>query len=389
MKDHLQTGDLPGLALETKSATRLHNSRAAMLRLVCFFWAGAALVMADVLAGSDDPLPALVEVLRQSDDPQFQLDILKGMREGLKGRRDVKLPAGWDELAARLGKSPNSQVRELVEALSLTFGSASALASLQQTLMDPHVGKTARSNALASLLQVKDPALAASLQQLLHDPAMRTEALRGLAAYDDPKTPATILEVYPRLSDSERKDALNTLASRAAFARPLLVAVSEKRIPAAHLTADIIRQLGNLKDAAIAQQVKQLWGVVRESEGDKLKEIARYKSMIQAGPVGDASRGRTIFVRICHQCHILFGEGGKVGPDITGSNRGDLDYILQNVLDPNAVIPNEYRTSTLETKDERVVTGIVTRQDDTAITIVTANEVLLIPRQEVQSIRQG
>jgi putative heme-binding domain-containing protein len=111
--------------------------------------------------------------------------------------------------------------------------------------------------------------------------------------------------------------------------------------------------------------------------------------MIEAGPAGDASRGRAVFTRICQQCHTLFGEGGKVGPDITGSNRGDLDYILQNALDPNAVIPNDYRSSTLETKDDRVITGIVTREDDNAVTIVTASETLLIPRNEVQSLRQG
>ncbi|HZO86206.1 MAG TPA: dehydrogenase, partial [Verrucomicrobiae bacterium] len=85
----------------------------------------------------------------------------------------------------------------------------------------------------------------------------------------------------------------------------------------------------------------------------------------------------------------LFGEGGKVGPDITGSNRGDLDYILQNVVDPNAVIPNDYRTSNLDTKDDRVITGIVTKQDENAITIVTANETVMVPRSDVKSLQQG
>ena len=42
------------------------------------------------------------------------------------------------------------------------------------------------------------------------------------------------------------------------------------------------------------------------------------------------------------QCHTLFGIGGKVGPDITGSNRANLDYLLENILDPSAVIPKEY-----------------------------------------------
>ena len=87
-------------------------------------------------AQTDENLPALVQVLGASDDPQFHLDILKGLSDGLKGRRGVTMPAGWAEAAARLGKSPNAQVRDLVQSLSLTFGSASALNSIKQTLLD-------------------------------------------------------------------------------------------------------------------------------------------------------------------------------------------------------------------------------------------------------------
>lgn len=136
-------------------------------------------------------------------------------------------------------------------------------------------------------------------------------------------------------------------------------------------------------------QLEKIWGVARESGEDKLKEIAKYKTLLGAGPAGEPARGRAVFTRTCQQCHLLFGEGGKIGPDITGSNRADLDYLLQNILDPNAVIPNDYRTSTLETKDDRSITGIVTKQDGTAVTIVTPNDTLVIPRGEVKSLTPG
>src|SRR6266436_5247399 len=106
-------------------------------------------------AQNDDALPALVEVLGQTDDSQFQFDVLKGMSEGLRGRRGVKMPAGWEAVSAKLSKSPNAQVRELAQSLSLTFGSASALASLRQVLMDRQADAAARKNALDSLLQTK------------------------------------------------------------------------------------------------------------------------------------------------------------------------------------------------------------------------------------------
>ena len=96
-----------------------------------------------------------------------------------------------------------------------------------------------------------------------------------------------------------------------------------------------------------------------------------------------------MFTKTCAQCHTLFDAGGKVGPNLTGSNRGDLDYILQNIVDPNAVIPNEYRSWNVETKDDRSLTGIVTKQDEKSVTVVTANEVLVLPRNEIKTLQQS
>src|ERR1051325_8825651 len=362
-----------------------------MKRLLIALVLSGALVCNGAAASNSgsEALPALIRVLAKSEDPQFQLDILKGMSDGLKGRRRVEMPAGWEEAAGKLSRSANPQIRELVQALSLTFGSASALAALRQTLADPKAKLQARTNALDSLLQARDPALPASLRGLLKEPYLRGPALRGLAAYDDPKTPPAILEAYPSLNPVERKDALNTLAARLGFAKSLLAAVGDKTISPKDLTADIVRQLRNLKDPQIDGEVQKLWGLARETGADKLKEIAKYKNLIQSKGSGNTSRGRGVFSRVCQQCHTLFDTGGKVGPELTGSNRSDLDYILQNVIDPNAIIPNDYRTSTLETRDERVITGIASKQDNNAVTIVTPNDTIVVPRTDIKSLRQS
>jgi putative heme-binding domain-containing protein len=162
-------------------------------------------------------------------------------------------------------------------------------------------------------------------------------------------------------------------------------------VPRQALTAEVIRQLRSLKNPEINQELAGVYGTVRESSADKQKEIEKYKRLYWAGgsQPGNASRGRATFDKICAQCHVLFDAGGKVGPDITGSNRGDLDYILQNILDPNAVIPNDYRASTIDTKDGRSITGIVKQQDDKTVTIATQTELLVLPRNEVQSLQQS
>ena len=338
-----------------------------------------------------DPLPALAQVLHESSDTQMQLDILRGLSAAFKGRRQVPMPKGWGPVETKLSQSPNADVRTLTQSLSLTFGSAQALAALRKILADPGANLNARRTALDSLLGAKDSGLTEILLGLLKDPDLRGAAIRGLAAYDDPKTPGSMMGVYGSFDGSEKRDALNTLASRVAFAKPMLAAVSEGKIPRNALTAEIVRQLRNLKNPDIDADLQKVYGTIRESSADKKKEMERYKQIYRAGgsQPGDGPRGRAVFARTCQQCHALFDAGGKVGPDLTGSNRGDLDYLLQNIIDPNAVIPNEYRASTIEMKDGRSITGIVKQQEDKSVTVMTQNETVVLPRDEIESVQQS
>jgi putative heme-binding domain-containing protein len=334
---------------------------------------------------------AITETLSRARDDAHRLDILNGLAFALQGQRKAAMPKGWAAIEAKLTTSPNTEIRAQVQSLSLTFGSPGAVAALKKTLMDKSAQLSARRTAYDSLMGAKDPDLAPLLQNLLADPDMQGSALRGLAAYDDSKTPSAILDTYKSLNDAHKRDALNTLASRVAFAKPLIAAVSSDTVSKRDLTAEIVRQLRSLKDSQLDEQIQKVWGTMRDTAADKQADIAKYKKIYGAGgsQPGNASRGRGLFARTCQQCHTLFDTGGKVGPDLTGSNRGDLDYILQNIVDPNAVIPNDYRAWNLETTDDRTISGILKQQDEKSVTIVTANETLVIPRSEIRSLKES
>ncbi len=334
------------------------------------------------------PIAQIASVLGKSSDVQFQLDVLRGLSDALKGQRSAPMPKGWLGVEQNLAASTNAEVRSRVQSLSLTFGSNRALASLRKLVSDVSAVIETRRNALESLLAVRDPELSPVLQLLLNDAPIRAAALRGLANYDDPKTASAILAVYPSLPASEKRDALATLASRLNYARQLIAALNQGKIVSGDLTADLVRQLRNLKNPELSAQLDKAWGTMRDSTVDQKAEIEKYTQVYRAGgsQPGDASRGRLLFSKTCQQCHVLFETGGQVGPNLTGSNRGDLPYILQNIVDPNAVIPNDYRSSTIETKDDRVITGIVKQQDEKSVTILTATEAIVLPRNEVKSI---
>jgi putative heme-binding domain-containing protein len=241
---------------------------------------------------------------------------------------------------------------------------------------------------LTSLLGVRDPQLVPVLHKLLGDPALRGPALRGLASFDEPKTPGLILAAYASLTTAEKRDALGTLASRAAYGTALLDAVAAKKIAAAEVPADVIRQLRNLRDAALDRRIAEVWGIVRDTPADRAKVMAKYRKMLSAAPPAppDLSLGRALYAKTCSQCHVLFGVGGNIGPDLTGSNRANLDYLLENLLDPSAVIPKEYTATLVALHNGRVLTGIVREQTPTALTVATANEIVTLPRSDIESL---
>jgi putative heme-binding domain-containing protein len=339
--------------------------------------------------GPAESLALLVGELGRIGGSAQRATVLSGIEEGLRGRRQVAMPAAWPKVFAALDADPDADVRSRAVALGLTFGDPAARSALAQVLSDDTADVTKRGQALAALLRVKDPALPGTLVGLVRHPQLGGAAIRGLSAYDDSKTPERLLEAYPSLGAAQRRDALNTLAARTGSSRALLAAVEAGRLPRTDLTADVVRQMRNLNDRELSERLVRVWGTIRETTADRARLIASYKEMLTAKPgrSQDRSEGRAIYAKICQQCHTLFGVGGQVGPDLTGSNRAELDYVLSNALDPSALIGKDYLAHVIALADGRVLTGIIRAEDKDTITLVTANETLTIPKSEIEQRR--
>jgi putative heme-binding domain-containing protein len=243
-----------------------------------------------------------------------------------------------------------------------------------------------RQSALSALLKVRDTSLPPTLQRLIADNALRGAALRGLATYDDAGTPKAIITAYGKFAPAEKRDALATLGSRLDYAQALMDAVGKKEIASTDLSADLIRQLHNLKNADLDRKITEHWGAVRDTDEDKAKVIADYKKKLTARPKQkpDVHLGRAVFAKTCQQCHTLFAVGGKVGPELTGSNRKELDYVLSNVLDSSAQVGKDYQTTILSTDDGRTLTGIIRGEDKDSVTLVTATDTVVVPKGEIE-----
>ena len=97
-----------------------------------------------------------------------------------------------------------------------------------------------------------------------------------------------------------------------------------------------------------------------------------------------------LFNKHCAVCHQLFGEGTKLGPDLTFANRTDRDYLLVSIVDPSAVIRREYLSYIVETKDGRKLTGMIVEQSAGKLTISDAkNQRTTLDQSQVESLKES
>ncbi len=332
-------------------------------------------------------LDLLVKLLSEVADAGAQLDLLQGLSAGLAGKRRVAMPAGWSQLYSSLEASKSPAVRELALELALQFDDPTALASLRKKASDKQLDTAERNRALAALVARRVPDLPALLLTLAAEPETRAVAIRGLAEYDAPSTAETLLENYASYPASVRQDALQTLASRRAWATTLLDAVEAGKIPRADLTAFTARQLQTLGDEKLSARVTKLWGTVRTTPTDKARLIADYRKKLSPGSIAsaDLALGRAVYQKTCANCHTLFDAGGAIGPNLTGAQRTNLDYLLENMVDPSASVAKDFQVQVLTTDNGRTLTGIVIAENGNAVTLQTQNEKLVIPLAEIES----
>ena len=332
----------------------------------------------------DKSLSRLVAALGSAETAELQLSFLNAIRTSLSGQRQVKSPKEWDAVYKKLSTS-TAPVQLQANALGVTFGSDAALESVRRIVTNSAESAESRAAALDSLLRARDPKLAPVLKQLLTDKTLRLQAMTGLSQYNDPTSASAIIGIYSALTSAEKRVALGAMSTREADAIAMLRAVENKTIPSSDLNADLVRQLETLRSDEVRALVKKSWGTVRETPAEKAKMIEEYKAMAQSksDPKPDLALGRAVFAKTCQQCHVLFNVGGKVGPELTGSNRTNLDYLLSNILDPSAVMAKEYQP-TIVLAEGRTISGLIKSEDSKALTLQTANAIEIIPLGEIE-----
>lgn len=311
--------------------------------------------------------------------------ILEGLRDGLVslGRRDVSAPANWGQAEGVLRGVDDAALRHLALQVGQLFGDAKAAEAQLATLKDRTAPAAQRRELLQGFARDGYAAALPAVVALLDDAALRRDAIRALAAFDDPSVPAALLKRYAGWARSEKAEAVLTLASRQAGARQLFNALKAQTVPRTDVSAFAARQLTRVLGPAFAD----FWGPTSASGDDKQADIAAYKRQLTDEVLAGANlpNGRAVFERTCASCHTLYGTGGVIGPDLTGSNRANLDYILSEILNPSDVIQEGYQLVTITTQDGRTLAGNLAAEDEQQVTLRLIGQEMVVAKSTIQS----
>jgi putative heme-binding domain-containing protein len=337
----------------------------------------------DSSAGRDAVCAELLTQLRRGDRHNAEAWLAE-MLESVRGRSRIALPAAWPELRSALAELPGERVGDAAMALAAIFGDADAAQELLALALDKEQPLALRSAALDSALELPGTPPTDALIPLLDVSALRLGALRGLARSQQADVAPAVLSRWNDFDAEQRRAALSVLSSRAASARELLVAVGAGHIERRDVTAFALRQLQELGDPEVDALIAAHVGSVRRTSAEKQQRITE---LVHALPSelaqADRAHGRSLFARTCQQCHTLYGEGGTLAPDLSGANRKDLEYLLSNMIDPSAVVGQDYQAAVLELHDGRMLTGIVKQSTGDTLTLQNESQTLRIARDDI------
>jgi len=357
-------------------------------------WRGLRRSIAHRLTGADarPTLPRLLAAASEEGATGLD-DCLAGLLAGWRGKHRVDSPAGWDEVRTAVAEIPTDDPRQprladTVARLDALFGDRRGTSRLSAVVGDPSLPDARRSLALEALVDVRADEAAGLARENLGVPGLALAAIRGLLVAGADGDAQRILEALPDLAPAARDAALSALVSRGPWAEVLLDAVERGDIPAGSIGPLLARQIAALGSPRLSARLSAL---LPAPAHDAPTRIDDWKAKLTPEHLGaaDPSAGRVVWQRQCATCHRLHGEGGTLGPDLTGSGRADLDYLLTNIVTPSATVSPDYSMKQVLLDDGRVLSGIIIRRTAETLLLRTATGEETLPTEDVEEVVNG
>jgi len=326
----------------------------------------------------------------QPDLSQLSNSIVQGLIDGTAGRADAPQLKHWPPFLEALSKSKDDNLKQQAMQLNILFNKGRGEEELLAMVNDTSKQLAWRRQAISALARQKSSKLREQLIKAIDERDMAPSAIDALGIVGTPEDSEMLVAKFSGFNQPAREAVVRLLASRPSSAPLLLNAVSENKFPRSLIQTTTLRQLQYLGNEDINKRLIELFPEAAQVNEDKRKRIVDLQEQLSKTdePAGSPTAGRKLFDQSCAKCHRLFGEGSQIGPELTGSQRSNLNYLLDNIVDPSAQLADTYRMSVIRLEDGRVIMGVVLQQNEKVLTLQTADERLALSVADIEEIQR-
>ncbi|EON77854.1 hypothetical protein ADIS_1773 [Lunatimonas lonarensis] len=304
----------------------------------------------------------LQDMLDSEGNIRWRMATVLGLLGGLEGRKIAPSDLG---LAHALD---NASLSEPELALRKRF-----VAQVAQLGLDESEALSARTAAASLLGYVPFDWVERELGQLLKpiNPAeVQLAAVKSTARTGDPRGAALLLtaDAWVAFTPRVKSAVISELVSRSGSVQQLLRAIADQVVAPAEIPSMVRQRLMGDALPTIREQAAALFHDLEG--GGRMAVYEAYLHVLEhpADPV----LGKEVFEKSCSSCHTYAGQGGQVGPDLTGVRNQPGDALLLHTLVPNYEVLPAYQAVSVQTRDGRTLAGWVAAETDQSITLRTA-----------------
>ncbi len=217
-------------------------------------------------------------------------------------------------------------------------------------------------------------------------PELSTGLINALRRSKSTAVGEAIVQRMPEFSPSLRDSAIRVLLARNETTGSLLNGIADGTILLSELSLDQVQGLINHADRPIRNRAKKLMsagGAIPDADRQKVLESMMFITTTQ----GNVANGKTVFKKICANCHMHSGEGQKIGPDLTGMSVHPKSELLVHILDPNRDVEANYRMYKVVTIDGLLINGLLASESKTAIELFdTEGKQHVVLREDIEQM---
>ena len=334
---------------------------------------------------------AISKLITDSSSQPISSMVAESMAKAFQGWTEAIPPKNWTAFRNRLSsQTRNANTKQAVRQIESVFGDGPTIAQLIATAKNSSLDALTRQQAIASVASKKPENLFEFLKSLSGDKSVLTQVIRSLVFCDDERVADVAINRFGNCDQAGKQAIYTTLTARPNWSLRLLRAIENNRLPKQMLQAWHVRKIYQFDDSKLTNKLQNVWGEVARTSDEKENLIRNLKQNLTATDFSkaDLSAGHQLFKTHCANCHVLNGNGSRIGPDLTGSDRGNLSYLLENLIDPSALVAESYQMRIFLLEDGRTISGLTINENSRTIEVQTPAQKMTIEKSKIENERK-